>query len=283
MLVDLAMQSLANRGLQPAYAGQDEIRVGDHRIFLDNLRAQLREVPQQQWPAEIDTFLGPLLAMPQGGSTETLADVSSIIYPRLTGLSAFGDNQDVIEKAIAAGRRVSDELVILPAIDRPETVETVTDPGQYGGWDAIWPVAMNNLRALPPQHYDQFAPPDNPAAAIHVLEGEDFFGASRVLVLEDALAKAGARLDLRNGALIAMPGRSGLAIHPVLDSEGVVTAMTTLIGFANGDMVGTVSTNVYFRAPDGTLQQVSFADNGQAEVRVVGPFEDAMRAIGAVN
>ena len=134
-------------------------------------------------------------------------------------------------------------------------------------------MAWSNLRRLPaPARQDLHGDPDRQDGTVHVFTSEDFFGASRLLLLDELLAGPGVERPA-HGVLLVVPNRHLLAVH-VLRGPGVVAAVDVLVRMAAGEHAGRpgpVSPHVYFRAADGRTQQVTgVEDDGSTAVRVEG-------------
>lgn len=287
-LTTMVADELRSRGFTPTVVSPDELTYpdaagGTQRCYLDNLRKRLADVPTDSWAAEVTRFVGIMTSPPD--SPANLEEVWDRIYPRILHRATFqGLPADAEEQVATAGIRLTDDLLVLPAIDHPDQVATELDVAKYGGWEAVWPVAIENLRRLPQPAYRRFDADDgDPAGAVHLFESEDFFGASQLLRMDELLAAAGLSLDLSNGYLVVLPARTVVAIHPVTSATGVVSAMKPLRYIAEADLPGGITDVVHYRAPDGTLEPVSRRDGADFTLTVTGRFEDAMRAIGAIG
>lgn len=286
-LMDRVVEAVRQAGLEPVVVDANELTYTDTtggrgRMFLDNLRLQLRDVPASQWQSHIDRFIGAMTQLPETASS--LDEVRDRIYPRLLHRGMFPDEPEFHKQLSGAALPITDDLVALPAVDHPDQVSTELDVDKYGGWDTLWPVAIANLRRLPHPAYRRFDADDgDPAGAIHLFESEDFFGATRLFVIEDVLAAQGVSVDLSNGCLVVMPARTVVAIHAVTSPTGVVSAMGTLRNIAWAELPGALTDLVHYRAPDGSLEPVSTRKGNEFTLKVTGKFEDAMRAIGAIS
>lgn len=271
---------LRTAGHQATYVGPDELRLGTQRLFLENLRRELSTTTAD--PETLIRGWARAMATP-ADEDETLDDIRHLLYPRIQHLDMYraAAAPDAVERVLEDAHRLTEELIVLPAVDRPTTVETRSDLDALGGWETVWPIAMANLRTLaPPAHQVLSGTPED-GDEVHLFESDDFFGATRVLAADEVLANAlGAAVPAPHGMLVGIPSRHILALH-VLSGPGVVAAIQTLTSVVRADLPGPLSDRILFRAPDGTLSEVSRNDpDGSISVTVSGAFEDAMRAVG---
>lgn len=283
-LATLVAAELSRRGLSAVQLNASEFAVGAQTLYLDNLSRTTRGLAPDDLQREVTRWVGVMTAAPPSGP-ETLADVRDRIYPRILHRDMFGGTESGAEQAALAARRLTPELYLLPAVDEPETVRTVTNVDAYGGWDEIWPVAVANLRALPAPSHRRIEPDreNDGVGTVHLLEADDFFGATRILLIEEVLgALLGEAVDAPHGMLVAMPGRQLLGVHVLGPDPAAMTgAMRTLVNLARVDVAGALIDQVHYRSPDGALQRISRTDEGGgAAVTVEGAFAEALTRLG---
>lgn len=280
-LVTEAVAAFGRAGVPVSPGAEGELRTPDGHVYgLHNLELVLRTAPRAQWSRIVDHHARTMAAARDDEAPTSVEEVRDILLPRVVDTGAAGGTLPAA--ALAAGRPLAPGLTVLPALDRPATVATLSAVDDLGGWDAIWPVATANLRHLPlPDHL----PVDTetvPSARVHVFRSDDFFGASRVLDLDHLLA-AVLRLERpAHGTLVALPNRHVLAVH-VVDSAAVLRAVPALLAFAEAqvDGPGPLSPHVYYRSPDGRLEQVSRRDpDGSVHVDATGALGTALSRLG---
>lgn len=280
-LVAEATAAFARAGLPVTPDDRGDLRTADGRRFgLHNLDLLLRTAPRDQWPRIVDRHARTMAAAEQQDDPTSLAEVAEIVLPRVVDAGLAGGTLPA--RALAVGRPIAPGLTVLPALDRPETVATLTAVEALGGWDAIWPVATANLRRLPLPEHLVVDTPSVPSARVHVFRSDDFFGASRVLDLDHLLAAALRRERPAHGTLVALPNRHVLAVH-VVESAAVLRAVPALLAFAEAqaDGPGPLSPHVYYRTPDGRLEQVSRRDDdGSVHVDATGALGTALAELG---
>lgn len=286
-LTALVAASLTRRGLAFTQLNATEFGVGRQTLYLDNLARATRDLSPDALLAEVDRWVG-VMSAEQPDEKETLDDVRGQILPRILHRDMFAASEEAAEQAARAARVLTNELYLLPAIDRPDTVQTVVNLEPYGGWDAIWPVALANLRALPrPDHRRlETAPGQEGIGTVHLFETNDFFGATRLLVIEEVLATAlGGPVDAPHGLLVAMPSRQTLGVHVLgPDAAALTGAMNSLLNLARADLAGALVDQVHYRSPDGRLQRITrTTEDGGATVLVEGAFAEALARLGLTS
>ncbi|MBB2890530.1 hypothetical protein [Flexivirga oryzae] len=273
----MVRNQLADRGTE-ALVDRGTLRLADGRqLGLHNLAVQASGLPYAEWPALVGRHLDLLMGHWQR--------------------EREGNDQADPERVLAKLRIVADlpeearredapqplpGVVALLAEDRPEIVVEFFDPGRVDVPDP-WALARRNLRALPlPEHR---IVGDEPGGDVHVFLSEDFFGASRLLVLPDLLARVGAHLP-QAGALVAVPNRHLLLVH-LLVGAPVVQALNWMVGVAAQEYPespGPVSPHVYHLTPQLHAQQVTAqGPDGGTVVEVRDQFEAAFRLLGLLG
>ncbi|MGR7002945.1 hypothetical protein ACU686_41510 [Yinghuangia aomiensis] len=163
-------------------------------------------------------------AMDAPSALDTLShdELRARLFPRVTSDTNLPDDPAfVYAPAPAPGLR---EVL---ALDLPESVQTL--PGDalaaLGDLAELRLRAMNNLRALPVEEHEVVTHEDG--GTFHLLAGDSFFTASRVLVLDDLVRRITGKALGPDGALVAFPFRHVLAFHPITGMD-VVPALNAL-------------------------------------------------------
>jgi hypothetical protein len=283
-LATLARRAFAERGLETLYDGAGTLVGADgHRFGLSNLSIAIARAPRQDWPGMIDEHASAMASTQRVVEPRSLDEARNLLLLRLCA----GDQipPDWSTQAI----EVLPGIVVVAALDYPSHVSHLTradalDP--FGGWAAVEPVALGNLRRLPaPHHFSTQAGPE-PDSTVHVFHSDDLFGASRFLVL-DELLKATLLIERpANGVLVAVPNRHMLAVH-VVTGVGVVEAMRGMLQLSTNQYeasAGPLSPHVYYRASDGHTQQVSRPGaDGRLRVEITGRFHETWRTLGLLT
>jgi hypothetical protein len=171
----------------------------------------------------------------------------------------------------------------LAAIDRPDRVESLvneSDLGQYGGWEPLWDAALANLRALGEVEH-LFLDATDEALGIHLFTSADFFVATRLALVDELLATAGAA-DAGLGLFIGLPVRNGLMAH-VVTKESLsqpLNRMAARIRHLHTTQPGSVSPWLYYRR-DATAELVPLAQAKEGDlgrIQVVGEVMDPLLA-----
>lgn len=281
-LVELARRTFAEHGRETVPDGEG-VLVGDGIVHgLGNLAAVVAQLPRRQWPAAVERHVSTMIEAHATAEPTTLEEARPLLLPKLRPIASLDVGRPSYAPEPLPG------VLAVAALDYPTHVsELLSDErlDALGGWDAVRDIAFANLRRLPPPHHDTIdGDPSRSDAVVHLLATDDFFGASRVLLLDEVLAGIGIERP-RHGVLLAVPNRHLLAVH-VLAGVGVVPALQTLVRLAAGEhdaQPGPVSPQVFYRAADGRTQQVTRVTDGHVGVHVEGPLAEAFAELGLVE
>ncbi len=280
-LVALAHQSFAEHGRETVYDGNGALVGQGHVHGLGNLAALAAQTPPRQWPGLVDRHVVGMLTAYATPDPTGLDEARDLLLPKIR-LAA-----DIPQPLPDYAPEVLPGVVALAALDYPTHVsELLADArvDELGGWGVVREVAWENLRRLPAPTVSHIqAGPDAPVLA---LTSSDFFGASRLLVLDEVLAGLGVERPT-HGVLVAVPHRHLMLVH-VLEGPGVVAALGLMSRSARAQWEsepGPVSPEVYYRDARGRAEQVTRAggEPGRVDVLVTGAFEEAMRALGLLG
>lgn len=282
-LVALTRRTFAEHGRETVPDGEG-VLVGDGIVHgLGNLAAVVAQLPRRQWAAAVERHVSTMIEAHATAEPTTLEEARPLLLPRLRPIASL----DVRRPAYAPEPLPG--VLAVAALDYPTHVSELLSDERLdglGGWHAVRDIALDNLRRLPAPHHDVLdSDPSRSDAVVHLLAADDFFGASRVLLLDEVLAGIGIERP-RHGVLLAVPNRHLLAVH-VLGGLGVVTALQALTNLAAGEhdaRPGPVSPHVYYRAADGRAEQVTHPDpDGRVGVHVRGLLAEAFAALGLVE
>ncbi|OIV39088.1 hypothetical protein BIV57_02350 [Mangrovactinospora gilvigrisea] len=260
-------------GLRPTTDGTAVIDHRGRRYPLVNLAQRIRGLPLDQWPEEVAQHFGRMRAGSQGdeGREELLRGTRL----RLLAADALPDG------GFHYTRPVADGLIAALALDTPTTVRILDDPDvEQGGGEQLWAAARANLLADPVERSWVAGPTGAPAL---LFAGESLFVASLALVLPEAMRAAGVELP-EAGALLAMPTRHRLGVHPITDHL-VVDAVNDLGGYALHECntgPGSLTPRLYWWRRGG-LEAITVIDEERRELtqRPPEPLLDVMRALAA--
>ncbi len=283
-LMVLARETFAEHGRETVPNGSGAL-VGDGHVHgLANLAATLSTVPRNRWSAVVRRHVATMVRANDTVDPTSLDEARAFLLPKVRMV------QDIPLPVPSYAPEVLPGVLAVAALDYPTHVsELLADAriAELGGWEAVREVAWQNLRQLPaPGRQDVAADPERDDATVHVLTSDDFFGASRVLVLDEVLAGIGVERP-SHGVLVCIPNRHLLALH-VLSGMGVIAAMNVMVQMARGECdarPGPVSPHVYYRAVDGQTQQVTRVDpdQGSVAVEVIGPLHKAFVGLGLIQ
>lgn len=266
-----AAAAFARAGFVGATAQPDHVRTPDGAQYgLGNLARQVAQADRSEWSTVVEGHVRMLREAQARPQQERLADVVDLLVARVLL------EEDLPEIDPDAGPSLGAGLCARAAIDYPESVSTLFG-SRYGGWAVLGEPAMAGLRRLPAPDHELLE------HDVHVLVSPDFFGASRVLLHDEVLDAVGVG-PRPFGTLLALPDRSAMLVHVLRDAT-VVHALHLMARIARGrqDTPGPLSPHVYYRSPEGALQQVTRYEDDGIQVHVDGAFADAMTAAGLTS
>lgn len=270
-LMAMARAHLASRGRE-ATIEDGYLRLDDGDTFgLHNLSVLASRVREKEWPQLVRAHLDGLLDKPD---TSGPPDPGAVLVKlrRREEMPELPD-YDAVEPVPG--------VLAVVAVDYPEVVmEALHLPEGIPDVETAMRLAVANLSALPPpEHGTRLLDDADESSRVHFFVSDDFFGASRLLVLHEVLSRAGIATG-PGGVLVAVPNRHVIVVHP-LAGPGVVPALNWLVPFAQEDFdtqPGSVSPHVYHLAADGRAGLVTREDEDGHAVVVEGAFGEAFLA-----
>lgn len=280
-LRDLAQRAFAAAGVDTVSHAQ-HLQAADGRQFgLSNLAAACHNAPEGEasWPEVVDRHVTSVLAaMGRGPVADMpLDEVLARVYPRVMGTATMPPRWT---ETYGYAHRLGGDLVEVLALDLPETVSLLSEEDvRRLGEDTLRAAARRNLRAEAVESYEVIG--DAQTAAIHVVEGESFFTASKLLVLPDLLGDTLGERELPDGLVLSVPTRHQLVFHPILDLT-VVDAVQKMAGLTASiyhDGIGSVSPHVYWWNEHLLTQLTSMSDDGRLHVMAGGEFTAVLNGL----
>jgi hypothetical protein len=267
--VDLALADLRRRGLSFTY---DDGLVtlaepeGDHQLGLSNLSQLCHGSDRADWSRIIASHFTSLLSM-QGRDLDALAADYEQVKPILRARLMPDQSMGGVELPESVTRTVAPGIVAVLVFDFPDSTASV-GAAHLAGWpvdiDGVFEQALDNLASEPtPMHEDV----DAEQAKVTIWYGDSFYVATRALRLADMLPAG------TTDALIAVPNRHTLVVHPIVDA-GAVVAMQFVYRMAAQmfrDGPGSISDQPYWWH-DGTIVQIPHREEGK-RIAVYPPDE----------
>ncbi|NHN56097.1 hypothetical protein G9U51_09945 [Calidifontibacter sp. DB0510] len=277
----LVRERLAMRGRE-GVVGAGALRLDDGTVLgLHNLATALVGRPYAEWPAAVDRHLRVLMDS-FDRSVTTAADPRSV-YVRLRATS------DLPAPVTYDPAEPLPGIVAILAVDEPHVVRELLsgDLTEVGGdRDTAYRNAWANLAALPVPAHDTITPDtDAPNSMIHVFTAEDFFGASRLVVLPSLLERAMGAAIPPHGVLVAVPNRHLLLVHFPQD-ESVLLAAHAMIAISRTESSGRpgpISSELFHVTPDLVGTRLSSTTDDGVSFEVTGPVEDMFRSLGLLD
>jgi len=223
-----------------------------HQFGLLNLAQQCAQSERGEWRGLIDHHFGCVFGTVRDqGEVDALVRDFARARPLLKSRLHAREYVETAGGHVAA-RPLADDLVVALCLDLPTSVRTV-GWDEARGWgltdDALFALALENVRAEEPLHQEHLTIPGD--ADLTALYGESFFAATHLLMLERYLAGSH-----RDGAVIAVPHRHALLVHPIVDLS-VVTAINARNPRARRlylEGPGSISPHLYWWTPERLVQ-----------------------------
>lgn len=255
-LVDRVVADMAEAGALVVGTDGEGLRTQDGRTFgLSNLARLLANSPREEWPLRVDTHVTNIFS---GTDVDELNGDALLaqLYPKVFYLAQLPPEMRAKIEDYAFD--LAPELRILACIDTPQKTDILTSSERlhpFGGWAAVYPRLLDNLRNLPaPEHQSQ------DQLQVWVSEENDFFGATRILLLEELLAAADDPIG-EIGALVSMPTRNMLMAYVIRERDEAVigaTRLANLTAHSYTEYPGPLTPHLYYQAASETsLQQLT--------------------------
>ncbi|WP_261958325.1 immunity 49 family protein [Streptomyces nigrescens] len=240
---------------------------GGHHSPLHNLAHLCRRVPEDRWPALVESHFANLRQASRGG--ESAAELLAGVYARLLPVDSFNAE---LAGALSYARVVADGLVFAYALDGPTAVRILTDVDvNRAGLEELGQAAFANLMGVPVEHEEVAI---EGRALLHSVYGDSPFVASKALFLSELAQQVTGEPLPKAGALVVVPTRHLLAYHPIVDGS-VADAINDLAAYALGayeDGPGALSPRVYWWHQGG-LQSLTVIDHATRTFSLQPPPE----------
>lgn len=278
-LTQMVCDHVQSLGLVVLEAGDGVVKTDRSVLGLHNLAQNLYDIPEEHWPDRIETHLRVLL-----GALERVKDTvePEQVYLKLRCMDDIPDTPSYDAKEVLPG------VWALLAIDYPDSVSEslgLEGLGHLGDWGALQEIAMKNIRSLPlPEYQATAGNEDQPDSLVHIFFSEDFFGASRFLILDELMKVFGVDKG-QHGIFVAVPNRHILLVH-VLEGPGVIDAVGLMASITHGESAssGPVSSSGYYISPEGEMQTVLDLDeSGNMRMMVEGVLADQFVELGLLG
>ena len=242
--------------------GSDE----PHQLGLANLSQLCYAAERDDWTRIIAAHFTSLLSV-QGRDLDALAadydQVKPILRVRLMPDASMGG----VEMPGSVTREIAAGILGVLVFDFPDSTAGV-HVEHLEGWpvdrDSVFEQALDNLAAEPTPVHEEV---DTDDARLTLWYGDSFYVATRALRLADVLPAG------TTDALIAVPNRHTLIVHPIADASAV-TAMQAIYRMAVRlfrDGPGSISDQPYWWH-DGSIVQIPHREDGK-KIAVYPPDE----------
>jgi hypothetical protein len=272
----LAERAFRASGMPASYDGEGALHTGGSHYGLHNLATVVSRAPWKKWPSLIDHHVALMAEI------DRAEDAPVQRQQKLLKVCAQDGLPEPVEFDAPSGLP---GILALPAVDLPTHVKEMmrtADVDALGGLEEFRRIGLENLRRLPlPSHEVFRADEARSDSEVHIFTSDDFFGASRVLVLDHLLTSLLHTERPAHGCLVAVPNRHLLAVH-LVSGVGVIAAIKLLVQIAEGeqDAPGPISDGVFYLPPDGPGQRLTERDPDGVRIIADGAFAEALIALG---
>ncbi|MDT4918727.1 MAG: hypothetical protein QOH89_3427, partial [Pseudonocardiales bacterium] len=266
-------------GMPATYDGAGALHSGGHHYGLHNLAAAVSRAPWRKWPDLVDRHVAAMAEIARA-TDRPIADGQKLL--KLRAETDLPEPPDFDAPSGLPG------ILALPAVDLPTHVQELMKSAtvdELGGLEEFLRLGIENLRRLPsPSHQALRADEERADSEVHIFTSDDFFGASRVLVLDHLLASALRTERPSHGCLVAVPNRHLLAVH-LVSGMGVLAAIKLLVHIAEGeqDAPGPISDCVFYLPKDGPGQRLTERDETGVRIIADGAFAEALAGLGLIE
>jgi hypothetical protein len=259
-LVGLLEVELRDRGLRWRVVARDRLEVGRTqtpwpgvRLDLAPLRERMHDRPKADWPELVEQYVSELRIDADGPADGSLwAQMREPLRARI--LPADASLSGTLQRPVADGLV---EAVMTERGGQPIPGGELVPVGDALGWGVaerdVFDAARANARAAAPLEAESFT---IDGTGLIALFGPSHYTATHVLWLAEHLAGIPG-YAAGNGALVVLPHRHLIAVHPIV-SAAVVAAAGTLLRFAARQFEtcpGPISDQLYW-FHDGTLNRL---------------------------
>ena len=283
-LRELTREAFAEAGVEVVPHSQ-YLEASDGRQFgLFNVAATCGQANggESEWPEIVRAHVATTLRSLEAPDLSDLPeeDVLACTYLRVMGTTTLPPQW---REWYSYARPLAGDLVEVLALDLPDSVTVLRDEDVARfGEERLREAGRRNLLADPVDSYEVAGEPGS-GGAIHVVEGESFFTASKLLVFQELLQATRGDGDLPHGAVVSVPIRHMVVFHPVEDIDviGAVQRLTGLTASMFDEAPGGVSPFVYWWR-DGELTQLTGVDEeGRLSVSVGEEFTAVLNELAA--
>ena len=276
--IDLCADALAGHGVRAVYAGDGVLIAEDGTNYgLDNLSRIVRAEPPERWPQVVGAFFDSITDRDGAAGPIDPSTVFLSCQPR-----------EALPGPLApALTEVLPGIVLVPAVDRPTSVEKLFGEGErtrpLGGLAGLVELGRRNLARVRFEQEAIVVDHERPDSVVVAIGADDPYAAGRLGVL-DAVVPAAHRGDV--GIVVAAPHQGLLLVHAIRGA-GMVPALNGMLRFARAQYASApraLSPHLYFIDADGGVQRITgpVADS-ELGIRVEGPFAAALQRAGMID
>lgn len=279
-LVRLTRAAFAELGYEITYRDGGFTGLDQRYYGLHNLALRATSYPRDLWPQVATQHAQSMVAAIQQPDTPPLDEVRDRLLPRLRAASDLPFVPNGTPLALPG-------IVIMLAIDYPTHVQELPIPHvekEYGTWEQLLPLLLDNLRALPaPQHHPK-AVTDNPNSTIHFFHtpgDDDVYCPSRLLILPELLDHY--RIEPSPyGMVVGIPQRHLMMVQVIRDAS-VMDALGPMTNIAMQDHAnepGSITARLFYVSPGQPAQCITTFEDDRIRLNTEAPFGQVLDSLG---
>lgn len=279
-LTAMAKVTFREFGVAVESDGRGWLRGSGWHFSLDNLSRIVAEAPWEEWPGLVVEHVGVASAARSPEREGVGRDQWLLKLRRVADLPS---QPDFDSPSGLPG------IAAIPAIERQSDIRemlSIDEVRSFASLDEFRDQALTNLRSLPVPEVTVLASDgSDPGAQLFALTTGDFFGAARVLVLDDLLRRTLDLEHLPHGYLVAVPNRHLILVHPLAGDAAarVIPLLVDVAETQHEDSAGPISRDVYFVSADGHAEQITQHFDNAVTVVVDGAFANVLSELGVVG
>jgi hypothetical protein len=235
---DMAIEMNARKGVLIPLSGH----LRDCTLGLQNIAQKCQAAPRERWTTLIDEHFDSLFVASNGEHPLDfdMRDFGSLrgrLRSRLYPESILKQTMSLVQRPLAEG------LLEVIVLDLPKSVRTISR-SEIDGWpldeDGLFMLGRKNLAG---SCFLEETRVQLPGSDLYTLNGDSFYTASHLLILERYLAR-----PMPHGLLLAVPKRDVILKHYIQDI-GVVEAISGMLDVTvnmHSDGPGSLSPHLYW-------------------------------------
>lgn len=272
-----ARAAIADAGLAGVVGDGEAVLESGGVIGFDNLSRSIAELPASS--PELSAICGHYVASVIASMTAEREPITEAVLSQ-RGYLRLVDGTSIppaIEDGYGYAERIGDRAIAIIALDEPHTVRTVPSQDLADvGIERARQIGYVNL--VNDARYERESV-EVDGGTVHSLSGPSMFVGSRLLVLQEELARLG--VDAPHGVVAIAPDRHHLHFHVIVDI-GVVPVINLLQNVAlnaYNDEQGAISPCVYWWHEDAFTQLTRLGEDGTVSIEISAELTEVLNSL----